>query len=124
MSDTSGPNLAEIYKEAESKIEKPDSTEYVKYIKDMMNKCIELGTLYGRSASALGNMKGHWFEMLCKGIFENEFGENNITMRVNDETNHKIKEIRGFEDVTWITYPDAIIMDEQDLKAVISVKGA
>ena len=94
----------------------------MKYITDMMDTCIELGTSYGRTRSALGNMKGHWFEMLCKDIFERELGKDNVTIRINDKTNHKIKEIKGFEDVTWITYPDAIIINEQKLKVVISIK--
>lgn len=122
MSDTSGPGVVEIYRQAESKFQKPNKTEYVKYITNMMDACIKLGKSHGRTSGALGNMKGHWFEMLCKYIFELELGKDNVTIRINDRTNHKIKEIKGFEDVTWITYPDAIIINEQKLKVIISIK--
>ena len=89
---------------------------------DMMETCLDLGASYGRTGSALGNMKGHWFEMLCKTIFERELGKDNITMRINDKMNHKISEIKGFEHVTWIAYPDVIIINEQNLKAIVSIK--
>lgn len=123
MSNTSGPGVWEIYEEAKAVILEPDRTEgYSKYITDMMDECVRLGDQYGRSGGGLGNMKGHWFEMLCKTVFEKELGRGNITMHVEDGTNHKIKELEGFEHVTWITYPDAIIIDERRLKAAISIK--
>ena len=122
MSDTSGPGVSKIYEEAESKIPSPNRSEYGKYIMDMMNMCLELGASYGRTGGALGNMKGHWFEMLCKAIFEKDLGKGSITVHANDKRSHKISEIKGFENVTWITYPDAIIINEQNLKAAISIK--
>ena len=74
--------------------------EYGKYIMGMMNMCLELGASHGRTGSALGNMKGHWFEMLCKAIFEKELCKSNITVHANDKRNHKISEIKEFEHVT------------------------
>lgn len=62
MSNTLGPGIWEIYEEAKITILEPNRMEgYSKYITDMMNECIRLGDQYGRSGSALGNMKGHWF---------------------------------------------------------------
>lgn len=123
MSNTSGPGVWEIYGEAETTVLQPDSVEqYPKYIIDMIDTCVRLGGRYGRSKNALSNMKGHWFEMLCKTVFEKELGKNNVTMHVGDGRNHKIKELVGFEHVTWITYPDAIVVDENRLKAAVSIK--
>jgi len=123
MSDTSGPGVWDIYKEAETAVLMPDRIEqYPKYIMCMMDECLKLGGKYGRSENALSNMKGNWFEMLCKDIFEKELGKDNITMHVGDGRNHEIKELKGFESVTWITYPDAIVINESRLKAAISIK--
>ena len=123
MSDTSGPGVWEIYREAETTVPQPDRMEqYPKYITDMIDTCVRLGSQYGRSGNALSNMKGNWFEMLCKTIFEKELGKDNVTMHVGDGRNHEIKELVGFESVTWITYPDAIVVDENRLKAAISIK--
>lgn len=122
MANTSRLDVWELYNKATKIFPEPNRSEYTKYFADIMSECIRWGESQGRTTNALGKMKGDWFEMICKTIFEKELGRDNITMHIGDNKNHKINEINGFKHVSWITYPDAILIDEHRLKAAVSIK--
>lgn len=95
--------------------------EYGVYMRDIVSKCVDVASKQGHSGPATGNMSGRWFEMICKEVFEKEIGMENITMYVMDGKSHKINEIDGLE-AAQIPYPDAIIKNEREFKAMISIK--
>lgn len=121
MSNTAGPSTLDIFNEVVRYRQLPDRESYSSHVIEVMKECETRAKSYGKSVNAVGNMSGKWFEMCCERIFRHEL-KAGITMHVNDSHTHTISEIAGFDNVTWIPYPDAIIRDESNFKAAISVK--
>jgi len=95
--------------------------EYGVYMRDVVKACADLAETRGCTGPSIGNMSGRWFEMICKEVFEKEIGGDSITMYVLDGKSHKISEIEGLE-AAQIPYPDAIIRNESEFRAMISIK--
>lgn len=92
------------------------------YCLDIVNRCHEIANEENMSTNSIGRMAGDWFEISCCHILTRELGADNLRMYVGDGHSHRISEIAGFENVSWIPYPDVIVINEQDFRAVVSLK--
>ena len=123
MSRIDNTDTQNIFNAVRNTINFPDqANQYAGYIRSVMMECITQATNMGKSINGIGNMSGDWFEMLSKIILEEEIGDQNITIHVGDGQNHRIRELDGFAHVRWIPYPDAIIRNERNLQATLSIK--
>ena len=100
----------------------PEKEEDVgKFIADGMKKCENVAKRkFSVSPNQLGRLNGDWFEYLFQAAICSFVKEENIT--VFPGRGHHINEINGFEKVTWIPLPDAIVRNVKDLRAVITLK--
>jgi len=111
-----------IFKKALEEFPVPkDDDELTRYIPKFMDECKKLGEKkFGRiSSNQLGRINGDWFESIFEEVLKSRIGLQNFK---KFGRGHKIKEINGFENVTWIPAPDIIIKNENDLQVVISLK--
>jgi len=71
------------------------------------------------SSQQFGRMNGDWFELIFEEILKIRIGNDNF---LKFGRGHKIKEVKGFEKVSWIPAPDIILKNQTDLRAIISLK--
>jgi len=92
-----------------------------RYILAMLEECGRLGIKnYSLSPNQLGRCNGDWFEYAIENVLKNFFRGDEF--KAYPGRGHHIKEVRGFEKVSWIPMPDAIIKNTEDLRAVLSLK--
>ena len=97
------------------------NSELTNYIINFMGKCKNNArTNFGKiSPQQFGRMNGDWFEHIFEEILKKKIGSNNF---LKFGRGHKIKEIKGFEKVSWIPAPDIILKNKTDLRSIISLK--
>jgi hypothetical protein len=123
LSKTPKGSTLKIVQKALEKYPLPNDIESVsKYITDVMRCCKEIAKKQYNitKPNRIGRMNGDWFEYLVKHCLTHRLGKENIT--VFPGRGHHIKEIMGFEKVTWIPMPDAIVKNVKDLRAVLTLK--
>jgi len=123
LSKTPKGSTLKILENALEKYPSPkDIGSVSKYITNTMRCCKEIAKKHHKitKPNRIGRMNGDWFEYLVKHSLTSQLGKENIT--VFPGRGHHIKEFTGFEKVTWIPMPDAIVKNVKDLRAVLTLK--
>jgi hypothetical protein len=105
---------------ATSKIPKSED-DISSFIVSLIRKCDEIGiTDYGLSPNQIGRCRGDWFELGIETILKCFLKTDEF--RAYPGRGHKIKEIKGFEEVSWIPMPDVIFKSTNDLRGILTLK--
>lgn len=91
------------------------------FIIELIRKCDEIGiTDYGLRPNQIGRCRGDWFELGIEAILESFLKSNEF--KAYPGRGHRIKEIRGFEKVSWIPMPDVVFKSTVDLRGILTLK--
>lgn len=111
-----------MFEEALRNITLPESSEeFAGFIIDVVNDLERQGRDVGFSPGTLGRIKGDWFEWAIAACVEMAFGPD--TYQTKEQVS-SMRAIEGFEFQEWIPCPDLIVVNMEDVRAVISVKWA
>jgi hypothetical protein len=92
-----------------------------RFILELMKKCDQHGRKdFRMSANQIGRCRGDWFEYGIKEVLNKFLRPDQF--RAYPGRGHSVREICGFEKVTWIPMPDIIVKSPQELRAVVSLK--
>jgi len=91
------------------------------FIVNLIQKCDKIGiTDYGLRPNQIGRCRGDWFELGIETILRTFLKPGEF--KAYPGRGHKIKEIKGFEEVNWIPMPDVIFKSTIDLRGILTLK--
>jgi len=120
-SGSNGPILQCFQKAMQDTSPLTSEKDAARFILELIKKC----DWYGRkdfrmSANQIGRCRGDWFEYGIEHVLKKFLRPDQF--RAYPGRGHSIREVSGFEKVTWIPMPDVIVKGPQELRAIVSLK--